>query len=255
MPRRFIHRFMHRFVELCALIGLLLLLQYPLVTRTLWNWDAALAIKNQGISISSQASSSARLEGVVVLPAIHRPLITAGESQESDFGGLELNLFQNATNTFRRRINPRDEENYQHDRIALFELMDQEQPWELSTNWLKNEDQIAVKSGTPDDCQAPSWRSLVFPTCNTVHEFTSNVLEKKLLGAGTSRMGWLVTPNQDHDEEFVLKQLILHSESRNNNDPPDKHPLKNQRETLIMERLTSSPRVVDITALAARRAL
>ena len=220
------------------------------MSQTLWNWDAAIAIQSQGIGNSSQASS-ARILGSVVLPASHLPLIVAGERQASDFGGLELRFFQNnSNNAFQRRINPKDAENYQRERIARFELMDQKQPWELSANWLTNEDQVlAVETaGRPDDqCQAPNWRSLVYPTCNTVHEFTSDVLEKKVLGAGTSRMGWLVTPRrQDDIGEFVLKQLILHSQSRNNNDPPDKHLLKNQRETLIMERLTASPRAVDI---------
>ena len=153
-----------------------------------------------------------------------------------DFGGLKLQSLQEDPNQlFGRNIDPQSEQEYHRKREVQLMSMDQdEEEYYLKENWSTVDDQVVDGEL---ECQEPNWRSLMFPTCNTVHELGSDT--KSFLGQGTNRMAWLVEPDQG-DDEIVLKRLVL---SQPNG---ERHLLKNQRETLILERLSASPRIVNI---------
>ena len=203
---------------------LLLVHQNASVRRTLWSLEAT---RRDFLN-----------SNVLVGERFHSLRMPRGHLKKSnpDFGGLELQFSPD----FERKIDPDNVHRYNREREIEMEAMSQDE-WNLISNWLTLEDVV----GEPE-CQGPSYRSLQFSTCNTIHEYTSHISEAKMLGKGISRMGWLFTPEHDPEHDFVLKQIRLNGQDYDHKYKDERILLKNQRETLILERLSASKRVVDI---------
>ena len=68
--------------------------------------------------------------------------------------------------------------------------------------------------------------------------------------SGYYRIAWLVEDNRNPEDSFVMKQQLLTSDEADwEREVNDESLLMNQREAIIMERLSGSPRIVDIYGL------
>eukprot|EP00815_Leptocylindrus_aporus_P011123 CAMPEP_0116059472 /NCGR_PEP_ID=MMETSP0322-20121206/5811_1 /TAXON_ID=163516 /ORGANISM="Leptocylindrus danicus var. apora, Strain B651" /LENGTH=572 /DNA_ID=CAMNT_0003543849 /DNA_START=134 /DNA_END=1852 /DNA_ORIENTATION=- len=87
-------------------------------------------------------------------------------------------------------------------------------------------------------CRRTLWHKYYFPNCNQFHELDLAHDDSKKLGSGYYRTVWAV--KDDQQQKFVLKGSKY------------KHPIKTdffenvRMDALVMERLTSSPRIVDM---------
>lgn len=108
-----------------------------------------------------------------------------------------------------------------------------------------------------EGCMRPKWQEFSFPTCNDLHDIDlRNTYQERLrrhrsvdtnaepigyMAEGMWRTVWAVEPRQGIDQEpLVLKMMKSEHEV-------DKRNLeRHRRDALVMERLTSSPFVVDI---------
>ena len=109
----------------------------------------------------------------------------------------------------------------------------------------------ALKPG----CERAPWQDFSFPTCNDIHEidlaaFLSKVAKRKdrrsrngvplgYLSDGLWRTVWSVLP-RDADQPVVIKMM------KGEHDVDERNLDRHRRDALVMERLTSSPYVVDI---------
>ena len=68
--------------------------------------------------------------------------------------------------------------------------------------------------------------------------------------SGLYRVAWLLQTNHDPDDSFVMKQQLLSADEEDwEREVNAESLLMNQREGIIMERLSDSPRIVDIYGL------
>ena len=107
----------------------------------------------------------------------------------------------------------------------------------------------------PEGCVPTDWQEYSFPNCNDVHDIDlwltlvrsgknsgKNNMESKLgyLDRGFWRSVWTVMPQPNMTIPVVLKMMLKkHDTDKRNFD-------RHRRDALVMERLTSSPNVVDI---------
>ena len=158
-------------------------------------------------------------------------------TRSTNYGGLEFD--STTTDSFSRRINLNDEEIEEVYREQFLESVDEEK---FSSKYQPDED----LEDQERPCQRTNWQSKIFPNCNEFHELT---LERpseigqdyavRYLGHGYFRDAWLF---ESHVSEFAYKRLRLNSEF--NVDFWDMHKI--HKEAIVMERLTPSPRIVDI---------
>lgn len=98
-------------------------------------------------------------------------------------------------------------------------------------------------------CVRPEWQEFNFPTCNDVHEIDlASIVERQgqrvadvplgYLSSGLWRSVWAVDPRLG--EPVVIKMM------KQQHDVTDRNLDRHRRDALVMERLTSSPYVVDI---------
>jgi len=94
------------------------------------------------------------------------------------------------------------------------------------------------------DCKAQhEWQLKSFPACNQLHEHDLGLVTEstvKILGSGYWRDVWRVKDGQG--DKQVLKTI------RYEHDYEDRNYDRHRRDALAMERLTSSPNIVDIYA-------
>ena len=99
-------------------------------------------------------------------------------------------------------------------------------------------------------CYRPEWQEFSFPNCNDIHEIDlRTVLERAARQGKHTKLGyitsgfwrsvWSVDPRQVMKVPVVLKMMLPEHEITDRNF--DRH----RRDALVMERLTSSPYVVD----------
>jgi hypothetical protein len=204
--------------------------------------------------------------------------------QEPNFGGLELQFRKTTTETnfnplWERAISPNDAQHYASQRSQLLQAIDDPNMSER----LPFDEELDY----PVTCQRTSWGRRIHPVCNSFHELSALLgrpppppsssdvpddhLQVDYLSHGYFRDSWLYRhapisssldldnthqhPQHDHSssssqQSFVLKTLRLFQTF----DYDTTNLIEN--EAVVMERLTASPRIVDIyghcgTSLAA----
>lgn len=187
------------------------------------------------------------------------------DEQEPDYAGLDFATYPAAP--FGRSIWEDGEYmDYERQRGYLLQEMDQRglPPGIVVTA----DDSI---SGSP--CQPSTWKFDLYPTCNIVHELPVDIGTDRFLGyvastvvvlftltrpycprpfinlysKGAFRQTWL---QQDPSQKtYVLKQPLMPEEENDINHTPSSISFyKTNQDARIMERLTASPRIVDMYA-------
>ena len=163
------------------------------------------------------------------LPAMHK------SKRPHDYGGLEFTSLHDAA-SFKRKINRHDTELYSKWKNHQLEAMsDTEHEWDGENVG------IVDKGG----CAPPEFTRLYYPTCNSFHEIDygrqDQGLDIHLLStSGYYREPWLF--QADDGSSFVSKRTKL-----NDRRLFDYRDLVNtHRDALVMERLSSSPHIMDI---------
>jgi len=167
-------------------------------------------------------------------------------SDDPDYGGLDISLpapRKSGKRYGERKTSRRDWSKLQTEREdslddSVFEY--------ISPEFQNDED----SAGRKHECYRNNWRSRVYPVCNNFHEFTLERRPGKLqnsdisfLGSGYYREAWIFEQSQAQEtSSFVLKKLLL----KDGLEMGIEDMSQVQREAIIMERLTASPRVVDI---------
>jgi hypothetical protein len=155
-----------------------------------------------------------------------------------DLNGLDVPSLSESAEFIRAVRIDRDRRIFSHDRMKELETMNvhpggvgrrYEDDFEYSTN---------------HECRRNNWRSRKFPNCNSAHELfnldrTNEYEAIEFKGAGAFRNSWLFESKSD---QFVVKSLRL--KSGLNADYSMMYQI--HKEAIVMERLTSSPRIVDI---------
>jgi len=160
----------------------------------------------------------------------------------ADFGGLIIHP-RRESSRFEIQIDPRDDIKYEAERMQQIEDMNSFDMKPLY--WHDDELDHVV-------CHRPNWRSLYFPNCNNFHEtdlsrdfeagFESKIeqnYDSYRFNNGFYREAWLVN-DVERSEAIVLKTL------RGVHDFTARVMLMVQRDAIIMERLTSSPRIINM---------
>jgi hypothetical protein len=170
------------------------------------------------------------------------PLKYSKKSSRPDYNNLYLNHLS-ATPFYRQLDMDMDTE---PDDDALDEVDESDSNDDADTDLLDDEEyaqlHVHVLNNT---CRRNNWRSKYFPTCNTVFEYAlfntndnKNNIGVEYKGHGAYRDTFLL------DRTFIYKSFRL-----DENLAIDAHYFQQMhREAIIMERLTASPRVVDIYA-------
>ena len=156
---------------------------------------------------------------------LHLPSESLERSASPDFAGLEMK-----TPVKRRVIHKNWEKNYNRERQELLGWME-EQSKDVSDKYLESFHFTGKR-----DCYRVAWRDPWFPTCNTVHEMRLVTEEETVTyrGSGYYRDSWV------WDDQVVAKRF------RYKHDVQTKYMAQVKKEALVMERLTKSPRIVDI---------
>jgi serine/threonine protein kinase len=99
-------------------------------------------------------------------------------------------------------------------------------------------------------CVRADWQSFSFPNCNDVHEIDLASIRNRqkttnetigVLNHGMWRTVWAVDPRQDATAELQALKVI-----KSEHEVDDRNFDRHRRDALVMERLTSSPNIVDI---------
>jgi hypothetical protein len=166
-----------------------------------------------------------------------------------DFGGLlfgSLSLVSEEEGDYRRTIGTHDREQYEKHRKKFLSVIDKG-----GTDKDTDHD-IELRQNVK--CRRNNWVSSIYTVCNNFHELGTERLQANssnlyyndiaYLGHGYYRDAWLLKSRHvKGDVPLVMKQLRIPFD-----DKDDDHNLnawsllKVQREAIIMERLTSSPR-------------
>lgn len=163
----------------------------------------------------------------------------------ADFGGLEFATLP--PSKFRRRIAPDNDIAYEAYRKKLTFIMDQKFLRSAYDHF--EEKQVQT-------CRTPNFEALYFPTCNDFHEFDLtrdydehisrdlSYYDSYFFGHGYYRDAWMLkhvdSKDTDKSNDSVLKTL------RYVHDFSIKDYFGIQKDALVMERLTSSPRILNM---------
>lgn len=160
----------------------------------------------------------------------------------ADHGGLHFHAIRDPSQ-FERKVNPNDHSHYEKERNQFLNEMDTPDLGQLY--WHDDElDKVA--------CHRPNWRSLYFPNCNDFHEIdlsrdhemdveseVDQNYDSYRFNHGYYREAWLVN-DVIRSEGRVLKTL------RGKHEFTERTMLMVQRDAIVMERLTSSPRIINM---------
>ena len=93
-----------------------------------------------------------------------------------------------------------------------------------------------------EQCEYDDWQSRSYLACNSVHESTAFRETTTFLGQGANNQGWAMsssTSSPGVTDEFVLKRQVVH------NTFSPKYYERARLESLVMQRMTSSRRILD----------
>lgn len=162
-----------------------------------------------------------------------------------DYGKLSVQRGSQNASSFARMIQGDERERSESYRRNLIDRMVEEQP-DIPTEYWHTDDLSGLQS-----CYRQSWSRKLFPVCNRFHEirlelpYSPSELEQEYevsyRGKGWFRFAWsFVRPKLDR---MILKNYrFMYSM-----DPEVFY--QTQREAIIMEQLTHSPRIIDIYGL------
>jgi len=164
-----------------------------------------------------------------------------------DYKGLEI-TFRNRS---ARYIALNDRNLYEDEREEFLEDIDF---GFISDQYEHNEDFLGKRQ-----CYRNNWGSKLYPVCNDFHETTldrapsvSQEYDIRYLGHGYYRHAWIYGRNDTRgSESFVLKSL--RSKFRLKFD--QESMMQVQKEAIVMDSLTASPRIVDIYGLCGTSVL
>eukprot|EP00521_Asterionellopsis_glacialis_P014410 CAMPEP_0195305116 /NCGR_PEP_ID=MMETSP0707-20130614/35702_1 /TAXON_ID=33640 /ORGANISM="Asterionellopsis glacialis, Strain CCMP134" /LENGTH=420 /DNA_ID=CAMNT_0040369143 /DNA_START=307 /DNA_END=1569 /DNA_ORIENTATION=- len=180
-------------------------------------------------------------------PSIQRlpPIPVEMVEAAPDFGDIEYTSVS-STGKFQRQIDPNDYKKYEVERDLFLQRCDKDKRMD--------EDYEPDNDVNPNgECRRPNWRSKYYPVCNNFHEFDLSRnfdSEKKkdpeeldydsyYFNHGYYRDVWSIT-SKTRNEGMVLKQLRWKYKTGAH------YFLNVQRDALIMERMTSSPRIINM---------
>jgi len=140
-----------------------------------------------------------------------------------------------------RRIAPDDSVGFERFRTKILE------DWYFQR--ISDKYQYYEDSEGERECYQNSWRANLYPVCNVVHEFT---MERPLdhfqqeydvayLGRGSFRDAW-----QYKRDDALLRDAFALKKLRMEVDSDIRYQSQIQKEAIILERMTASPRIVDI---------
>lgn len=139
----------------------------------------------------------------------------------------------------KRTITKKSEEDDTVHRSKMLDLMD---AVKKLSHWYINEEDFTGR----EECTRTNWRSHGYQTCNIIHETTIHRPRGLLQdfsvnyrGRGSFRISWMLE-NKNENDAFVFKAM------RYGNLFDYKKRYQMENEAIIMERLTSSPWIVDI---------
>jgi len=103
------------------------------------------------------------------------------------------------------------------------------------------------------------WKTAHYPTCNLIHEFEVAHFKNRRLGSGYSKVGYSVEMgpiggrSNNATEEIVFRTMLVNPKSGSRERVETPLTMEAGRlESLVMERLTSSPRIIDQYAYCAQ---
>lgn len=189
-----------------------------------------------------------------------------------DYGEINFGSSRNNA-TFARKIRKDDLELLHNERLAFLNKTDSH----LSRKLLRN-DELQY----PRTCRPPAWTWDQFPNCNGFHEIAMEVpfgnthqdLATQYIGSGYFRDTWLLSSSAPRNDAFVLKtlrglgsnhdydlyslrfvmvrtQIVLSMHIYTCSNSLFCHCRAFQKEAIVMEKLSSSPRIVDMYGYCA----
>ena len=170
-----------------------------------------------------------------------------------DYGSIQYRSLSSLSNaSLARQIDLHDDlQLYENYRDSLFESMDKAEK-NLAQRVYYHDDEL--EDDPPRGCYRPNWKSKFYPTCNNFQElaFETSVVGGGIQyrGAGHFRDAWMMIQqqqkkkkNQEYSDDnniWILKTL------RREHPISIKQHVQMSKEAIIMEQLSSCPRIVNI---------
>lgn len=163
-----------------------------------------------------------------------------------DYDGLAIVTLRNATD-FRRTVASSDYQVNERYRRGIVRPNTKEKHTDI---YFQHDEEVLNL-----ECRRQNWQGLYFPNCNDFHEFDLGRPAESLVGYydsfrvsnGAFRDAWVLrqSSGDNKTESTILKNLRIKL----------KFTIENmkgiQRDAIVMERLTSSPRIVDVYGYCA----
>jgi hypothetical protein len=190
--------------------------------------------------VLNNASDKKPFRGLCVPPTIFKSKEEFLSEHEllPDFNGLDVPSLAESVEFMRVVRIDRDQRIFSHDRMKQLEEMN------VHPGGVGRRYEDDFEYSTKHDCRRNKWRSRKLPNCNFAHEVfnldrTNEYGTIEFKGAGAFRNSWLFESKSD---QFVVKSLRL--KSGLSADYSMMYQI--HKEAIVMERLTPSPRIVDI---------
>lgn len=190
--------------------------------------------------VINNASEKKRLRGLCVPPTVFKSKEEFLSEHEllPDLNGLIVSSLSGSSEFMRVIRIDRDQRLFSHDRMKQLEAMNAH-PGGVGRRY-EDDFEYSLKH----ECRRNNWRSRKLPNCNSAHELfnldrTNEYDTIEFKGAGAYRNSWLFESKSD---QFVVKSLRFKSSL--NADYSMMYQI--HKEAIVMERLTASPRIVDI---------
>jgi hypothetical protein len=207
-------------------------------------WDVRPSGKTRGNIIFhwNHTGTSTRRHHLIKQPS--RTLSVSEHLHTEAYGDLKFSAFGET------RIIPQDDyERYELYRHQLLEAMNASQPLIETKDW--HDDELV---GTQQTCRRNNWGRKVYPVCNKLHELRMELpwdlkdgnvhqdYDYRLKATGSFVNVWVMARPGMQKEFLVIKRYKL-----GDHYPLDIVDISNaKKEAIIMERLTSSDRIIDI---------
>lgn len=172
------------------------------------------------------------------IPGFHAPAKDEISSKVPDYGGLSFRSVVKVPTmeAYGRQIDPNDDLKYDKQRESQLKAIDSPH----DHYWNVHQEDTEFER---PECRQPSWKSDYYPNCNSFHEFdlsrSFSEYDSHSFGRGSYRDTWLVETTRAR-EDWVLKMI------RYKRKFGGKELDLVQKDALVMEKLASSPRIVDI---------
>jgi len=165
-------------------------------------------------------------------PQYHSAILTPENEHKKDKGGLKIKPVKDFA------VGRKVKEDQHALSGRIYTKKDVEKSKYVDSYYAFDDDDVRSHHFHNDNCKRTSWHKFYFPTCNNFHEMDMRHDDSKKVGSGYYRTVFTAKNPLGHD--FALKMLKY------------KHAFKYdfyefiRVDALVMERLTSSPRIVDI---------